>query len=1166
MDNVQFEVQSILLRIRDYKKTNQLGLGSFGQIFTQGTLNGLLKYEDPDEQVSIALINFYSKITYLEGKQVLEIMVDAVQKITSVNQLLLEKKLKFIRNAFEHPELDVPIMNSLIKMNRQIESSVPNLLIRELARDSLSQGLKRMSQTCNEELLIAALLDLRNEVLQQIANRNNETVKLIEYPYSIMIFILQLRKPSQFIVQYYIPMLLQLVKFDHPVIWNYLNQAMLFILNLNMQDKLGDDLFETRTLFGQVVLKGISNHLNRLSNMTITEMAQQCEIDTHFFVKFLMDLFSNKDKIKFIFKKCDMNPFQKPVFQEVVQKIFELSRISKRLQCDDGRALQKQIYELQVQLFKISLTKKSQQQTNKLIQFVSDFTNEPRSSIKGMPHEQVVNFLKYCNLFNEKLMIEILGCHKEECVTIMEKYVNTFDYSQLSLVEALRYLTSNFLLFGESQMIERVLNSFTIRYFEQNKDNTYFQHPDYLYTYTYAILLLNTDLFNKTVTKHMSLDDFKKTCLKINNGESLPSDVLVADYNNIQQDEIKCIRDYAITEDLSQFVWDKYLLTKQETRQIYKTMNEYFEIQTDEEHYGDLILTAMVHNIEELIAQTQDVQELTSFLQQVIDICINNDKLDNAQQILISVMKMSNDQYDMSLYAGFYIAEQLLPYTQQFQSIIQLINNSIMQRHKLATDNISKDCRNVLRRIKLNNKFTKKKMGSNEGVLQLFTQFLKQTTDEESEDDLLNELPKQEDQQQTSIGIKSPYLLTNLINQTKFLDKERLNEFLALLLDSIQSISDFKKEYIKFAQIIFISVEILRVNTDRLLQFWPTVVNILTQKQKFESIKKISIKQLLSSYCGYTLLKLVIEFLHQGQSLENYYDCFKQGLEYLIDQSLEILQEFLIEIQKFLKQNSELDFSINFLNNIVQLLLTIFTELEKKTLDSTDAQIIMNLIQDIFEQIQRYQSEKELVQILRKHLEILNTLLKQRQLRSVSSVDGFIAKHTLQIMTTYEKYIHEQDNAFLNDLLSLALNLSNEHLQKIIQIMMQVILNYNYINLKEKEFSTLFNQVTSRQQQILQTNNDQMLVNYSQYLQKMYFNWIQKDRFSLQLWQDILKKFGEILTNLKQNKSPLQENVSLSFQCVCQNQYFQDILKSQNNDVQEKTKQFGKLHNLELLT
>lgn len=31
-----------------------------------------------------------------------------------------------------------------------------------------------------------------------------------------------------------------------------------------------------------------------------------------------MELFSNKEKIKFIFKKCDMNPFLKPVFQEVV--------------------------------------------------------------------------------------------------------------------------------------------------------------------------------------------------------------------------------------------------------------------------------------------------------------------------------------------------------------------------------------------------------------------------------------------------------------------------------------------------------------------------------------------------------------------------------------------------------------------------------------------------------------------------------------------------------------------------------------------------------------------------------------------------------------------------------------------------------------------------------
>ena len=52
-----------------------------------------------------------------------------------------------------------------------------------------------------------------------------------------------------------------------------------------------------------------------------------------------MEIFNTKDKIKYIFIKSDMNPFLKPVFYEVVSKIFELSRVAKRLQCDDGKSL-----------------------------------------------------------------------------------------------------------------------------------------------------------------------------------------------------------------------------------------------------------------------------------------------------------------------------------------------------------------------------------------------------------------------------------------------------------------------------------------------------------------------------------------------------------------------------------------------------------------------------------------------------------------------------------------------------------------------------------------------------------------------------------------------------------------------------------------------------------
>lgn len=104
----------------------------------------------------------------------------------------------------------------------------------------------------------------------------------------------------------------------------------------------------------------------------------------------------------------------------------------------------------------------------------------------------------------------------------MEGYVSSFNFKGLSVVEGLRLLLSNFLLYGEAQMIERVLNQFTITYVNQNLDCPLFKDSDSIYTFTYALILLNTDLYNKTVIKRMSIEDFIKQCQKINQGENLP--------------------------------------------------------------------------------------------------------------------------------------------------------------------------------------------------------------------------------------------------------------------------------------------------------------------------------------------------------------------------------------------------------------------------------------------------------------------------------------------------------------------------------------------------------------------------------------------------------------------------------------------------------------------
>lgn len=130
-------------------------------------------------------------------------------------------------------------------------------------------------------------------------------------------------------------------------------------------------------------------------------------------------------------------------------------------------------------------------------------------------------------------MIEVLGYHKEQYIDILQEYIDRFEFTGLSIVSGFRLLISNFLLFGESQMIERVLNAFTIRYYEQNKDNFVLKNCDCFFTYTYALIMLNTDLYNKTLVKHMSLEQFKKNCDRVNDGTSPPEWLLEQDYNDL---------------------------------------------------------------------------------------------------------------------------------------------------------------------------------------------------------------------------------------------------------------------------------------------------------------------------------------------------------------------------------------------------------------------------------------------------------------------------------------------------------------------------------------------------------------------------------------------------------------------------------------------------------
>jgi len=66
-------------------------------------------------------------------------------------------------------------------------------------------------------------------------------------------------------------------------------------------------------------------------------------------------------------------------------------------------------------------------------------------------------------------MIEILGSPDKINMLVLKKYISSFNFKNLDLLFALRTLFSNFLMFGEAQMIERVLEEFVNHYEKSNK-------------------------------------------------------------------------------------------------------------------------------------------------------------------------------------------------------------------------------------------------------------------------------------------------------------------------------------------------------------------------------------------------------------------------------------------------------------------------------------------------------------------------------------------------------------------------------------------------------------------------------------------------------------------------------------------------------------------------
>lgn len=188
------------------------------------------------------------------------------------------------------------------------------------------------------------------------------------------------------------------------------------------------------------------------------------------------------------------------------------------------------------------------QQKTELTACIRIFNTKPK---KAIPELMKKNFLKddspasiaqwlvKTDGLDLAMVGDYLGEGDEKNISIMHAFVDQFDFTGLSIVDALRNFLQKFRLPGEGQKIDRFMLKFAERFVDQNPG--IFSKADTAYVLSYSLIMLNTDLHSSQIKNKMTLQEFLENNAGIDNGKDLPEEFMVSLFNEIENNEIKLL-------------------------------------------------------------------------------------------------------------------------------------------------------------------------------------------------------------------------------------------------------------------------------------------------------------------------------------------------------------------------------------------------------------------------------------------------------------------------------------------------------------------------------------------------------------------------------------------------------------------------------------------------
>ena len=121
-------------------------------------------------------------------------------------------------------------------------------------------------------------------------------------------------------------------------------------------------------------------------------------------------------------------------------------------------------------------------------------------------------------------------------IKVLTHFINSFDFENINILEAMRKLFMELPLSGEAQAIDRVVQIFGQKFHNENPKEL--KNPDHCYYLSFALLQLNTDLHRDEVKKKMTLDEFILRLNEQTDNEKINPEYLEMLYNKIQSDPL----------------------------------------------------------------------------------------------------------------------------------------------------------------------------------------------------------------------------------------------------------------------------------------------------------------------------------------------------------------------------------------------------------------------------------------------------------------------------------------------------------------------------------------------------------------------------------------------------------------------------------------------------